>query len=77
MWCLSNSSVGFRAKRHSLGCYFSLKPVRIGLPFGENTVKYCLVKTIVQSASHMRPTLTSVLGKEGMMYHVVGKSDAN
>ena len=72
-----NSSVGFRAKRHSLGSFFSIQPVRIGLPFGENTVTSCLVKTTVQSASHMFPTPTSVLMKEGMMYTVVGKSDSN
>ena len=38
---------------------------------------YCLVNNTVQSASHMDPTPTSVLGKDGMMYPVVGKSVAN
>ena len=77
MWCIINSSVGFRAKRHSLGSFVSLQPVRIGLPFGESTVTSCLVKTTVQSALHMGPTPTSMLVKEGMMYPVVGKSAAN
>ena len=49
----------------------------IGLPFGGSTVKSCLVKTNVQSASHMGPTPTSVLEEEGMMYPVVGNSSAN
>ena len=40
VWCISNSSVGFRAKRHSLGSFFSIQSVKIGLPFGENTVTY-------------------------------------
>ena len=35
------------------------------------------MKTTVQSASHMGPTPTSVLVKEGMMYTVVGKTAAN
>ena len=74
---INNYSVGFRAKRHSLGSLFSLQPVRIGLPFGENNVTSCLVKTTVQSASHMGPTPTIVLVKEGMLYPVLGKSDAN
>ena len=75
--CISNSSVDFRAKRHSLGSYFSLQPVRIVLPPGEKTVTSCLVNTTVQSASHMGPTPTSVLLKEGMMYPVVRKYDQN
>ena len=74
VWCIINSSVGFRAKRHSLGSFFSLQPISIGLPFGESTVTSCLVNTTVQSASHMGPTPTSVLLKEVMMYPVVGKS---
>ena len=49
----------------------------VGLPFGESNVTSCLVKNIVQSASHLDPTLTSVLVKEGMMYPVVGKSAVN
>ena len=51
VWFISNSSVSFRAKRRSLGSYFSLQPVRISLPPGENTVTSCLVNTIVQSSS--------------------------
>ena len=35
MWCITNSSVGFKAKRHSLGSYFSLNPVRFGLLPGD------------------------------------------
>ena len=77
VWCIINSSVGFKSKRHNIGRLFSLQPVRIGLPFGESTVTYCLVKNTVQSASHMVPTPTSVLVKEVMMYPVVGKSAAN
>ena len=75
--CISKSSVGFRAKRHSLGSSFSLQPVRIGLPLGEKTVKSCLLKTTVQSALHMGPTPTIELMKEGMIYPVVGNSDSN
>ena len=77
VWCISNSSVGFRAKRHSLGSFFSLQPVRIGLTFGENTVTFCLVKTTVKSTSHIGPTPTSMLVKEGMMYPVFGNCDTN
>ena len=36
-----------------------------------------LVNTTVQCASHMVPTPTSVLVKEGIIYPVVGKSDTN
>ena len=77
VWSITNSSVGIRAKRHSFGSFFSLRPVRIGLTFGESTIKSCSVKTTVQSASHMVPTPTSVLVKEVMVYPVVGKSAAN
>ena len=42
-----------------------------------NTVTSCLVNNTVQSASHMGPTPTSVLVKDGMMYPVVLKSAAN
>ena len=64
-------------KRHSLGSYFSLQPVKIGLPTGDNTFTYFLVNKTVHSASHMGPTPTSVLVKDGMMYPVVGKSSSN
>ena len=77
VWYIIKSSVGFRAKRHSIGSFFSLQPVRIGLPFGESTVTSCLVKTTVQYASHMGPTPIIVLVKEGVMYPVVGKYAAN
>ena len=77
VWCSSNSLVGFRAKHHILGSSFSIQPVQIGLPPGENTVTSFLVNNIVQSASNMIPTPTSVLVKYGMMYSVVGKSAAN
>ena len=76
VWFISNSSVGFRSKRHVLGSFFYLQPVRIGLPFGDNTVTSCLVKTTVNSALHIGPTPTSVLVKEGMIYPVVGKYDS-
>ena len=77
VWCISNYSVGFIAKGHSLISYFSLQPVRIGLPPGKNTVASCLVKNTVRSASNMVSTPTIVLVKDGMMYPVVGKSDSN
>ena len=77
VWFSNNSLVAFRAKHHSIGSYFSLQPVRIGLPPGENIVTYFLVNKTVQSASHMGPTSTSLLVKDGMMYPVVGKSAAN
>ena len=38
VWRSSNSFFGLRAKRHSFGIYFSLYPVRMGLPPGDNTV---------------------------------------
>ena len=77
VWCSSNSLVGFRAKRHSVGSYFSLQPVRIGLLLGKNTVTSCLVNNTVQSASHMAPTPTGVLVKDDIMYRVVGKYATN
>ena len=77
VWCIRNSSVGFRTKRHIIDSFFSLQPVRIGLHFGKNNVTYCLVKTTVQSASHMGLTPIIVLVKEGMMYPVVGKYVTN
>ena len=72
----SNSLVGFRAKCHSLGSSFSLQPVSIGLPPGDNTVTYFLLNKTVQSALNMGPTPTSLLVKDGMMYPVVEKSAA-
>ena len=74
--CFSNYSVGFRGNFHGLGSFFSLQPVRIGLPYGERNVTACLVNTTVQFASQMGLTPTIVLVKEGMMYPVVRKSDA-
>ena len=38
---------GLRAKRHILGSFFSLQPVRIVLPSGESTVTSFFVKTTV------------------------------
>ena len=38
--CFINSSVGFRANYHSLGSFFSLQPIRIGLPSGEKSLTY-------------------------------------
>ena len=38
---------------------------------------YCLVNNTVQSASHMGPTPTGVLVKDGIMYRVVGKYATN
>ena len=64
-------------KRHSLGSFFYLQPVRTGLPFGENTVTSFLVKTTVKYASHMGPTPSIVLVKEGMMYPVVVNYDSD
>ena len=66
-----------RENCHSLVISFSLQPVRIGLPSDEKTVTSCLVNATVQFASHMGPTPTIVLVKEGMIYPVVGKSDSN
>ena len=77
VWSMINSSIGFLAKHHSLVSFFSLQPFRIGLPVGESTLTYYLVKTTVQSESHIGPTPTSVLVKEGMMYPIVWNSAAN
>ena len=74
---ISNSSIGFRVNHHSLVSYFSLQPVRIGLPSDENTTASFLVNNAVQFALHMGLTTTIVLVKEGMMYPAVGKSDDN
>ena len=49
----------------------------MGLPPGENNVTSCLANKTVQSASHMSPTPTLVLLKDGMMYPVVGVSVVN
>ena len=77
VWYISNSLVGFKAKQNSLGSFFNLQPVRIGLPPGDNNFTSFLVNKTVQSASHMGPTSTRVLVKDGMIYPVVGKSAAN
>ena len=66
-------SFGLRAKRHSLGIFFSLQTVRIVIPSGESTVTSFLLNTTVQFVSQMGPTQMSVLVKDGMMYPVVGK----
>ena len=76
VWRSSNSLVVFRENLHSLVSSFSLQPVRIGLPPGDNTVTSFLVNKTVQSASHMGPTPTSVLVKDGMMYLLAGISTA-
>ena len=70
-------SFGLRAKRQSLGSFFSLQPVRIVLPFGESTVTSFFLNTTVQIASHMGPTPMSILVNYGTMYPIVGKSAAN
>ena len=77
LWCNSNSLVGFREKRHILVSSFSLQPVRINLPTGENTVTSFLVNKTVQSASNMRPTPTSVLVRDHMINPIVVKRSAN
>ena len=77
VWCSSNSLVGFRAKSHSLGIFFSLQSYRIELSHGDKNLTSCLVNNNVQSTSHIGPTPTSVLVKDGVMYPVVGKSSAN
>ena len=40
------------------------------MPSGENTVTSCFANNPVQSASHMGPTPTRVLMKDGIMYPV-------
>ena len=70
-------SFGLRAKRHSLGSFFSLQPVRIVLPYAESTVTSFFLNAMVQFASQMGPTPMSVLVNDGTMYPIVGKSDAN
>ena len=70
------SLLGRRAKRNSFGIHFSLNPMRMGLPSGNNTVTSCFVNKTVRSASQMGPTPTRVLVKDGMMYPVFGKSAA-
>ena len=49
----------------------------MGLPPGENIFIYCLVNKTVQSESHMGPTSTRVLVKDGIMYPLIRKSSAN
>ena len=70
-------SLGCRAKRHSFEISFSLYPVRMGLPSGENTVTSCFANNTVQSASQIVPTPTRVLVNDGMMYPVFRKSASN
>ena len=77
VWCSSNSLFGFRLKRHIFDSSFSIHPVRMRLPLGENSFTSCLLKKTVQFASNMILTPTTVLVKYGMMYPVVGKSSAN
>ena len=69
--------LGFREKCHSRGNFFSLQPWRIGLPSGESKIASFFLNTTIQFASHMGPKPMSVLEKAGVMYPVVGKSDAN
>ena len=69
--------MGLRAKRHSLGSFFSFHPWRMGLPSDESTVTSFFLNTRVQFASQMGPSPISVLVNNGMMHPVVGKSAAN
>ena len=73
VWCSSSYLFGRRAKRHSFGIYFSLHPVRMGLPLDENTVTSRLENKTVQSASHTGLTPTRVFVQYAMIYPVVGK----
>ena len=66
-----------RAKRHSLGSFFSIHPWRMGLPSGKSNITSLFLKTTVYFASQMGPTPMSLLVNAGMMYHVAGKSAAN
>ena len=70
-------SLGFRAKRHRRGSFYSIHPCRIGLPSGNMTVTSCFLNTTVQFASQMGPIPISVFVNVGMMYPIVGKSTAN
>ena len=69
--------MGLRAKRHSIGSFFSLHPWRISLPSDESTVTSFFLNTTVQFESQMGPTPMSVLVNDGMMYPVLGKYDSN
>ena len=69
--------MGLRAKRHSLGSFFSLHLWRMSLPSGGSTVTSYFLNTTVHFVSHMGPTPMSVLVNYGMMHPVVGKSAAN
>ena len=60
--------LGQRAKCNNFGS------VRISVPAGEITVMFCLVRSTVQTASQMDPTLMRELVNDGMTYSVVGKS---
>ena len=75
--CIFGNLTCFRANRHSIGSLFSLQPVMISLPYGDKTVTSFLVNTTVQFALQMGKTPAIMLVKEGMMYPVVVKSDAN
>ena len=77
VWSSRGSLLGNRSKHNSFGIPFSLNPVRMGLTLGKNTVTPCFANKTVQSASQMGPTPTIVLVKDGMMYHVLGKSSTN
>ena len=70
-------SFGLRAKRHSLGIFFSPQPVITVLPSGESTVTSFFLNITVQFSSQMGLTPMSVLVKDGMMYPFVGKSATN
>ena len=70
-------SFGLIGKHHSLGSFFSLQPLIIGLPPVESNFTSFFLNTTVQFVSQMGPTPMSVLVKDGMMYPIVGKSAAN
>ena len=69
--------LGFRAKHHRRGSFFSLHPQIICLPSGNMTVTSFFLNTTVHFTSQMVPIPISVLVNVGMMYHVVGKSAVN
>ena len=68
---------GLRAKRHIFGTLFSLHPVKTVLLSGDITTPYFFFNKTLHSALQIGPTPISVLVEEGMMYPIVGKSDAN
>ena len=69
--------LGQRSKRHNFGSSFLRQPVRSVVPAGEKTVTFCLVNSMVQSASQMSPTPMRVFMNDGMKYPVVRKSCAS